>query len=133
MNTSIKISMFVILLVAFFVRARYSESTREAYTGDQVGIAFPTDVKAVIDNKCYGCHSVDGKSDDAKKSLMWDSIPLYGKARQISVLDDISEVLKKGEMPPEKFIEMHPEAALTPDQVKLLKSWAETTADNLMK
>jgi len=133
MNTSIKFSLFVILLVALFVRARYSESTREAFTGDQVGIAFPADVKAVIDNKCYGCHSLDGKSDDAKKSLMWDSIPIYGKARQISVLDDIAEVLEKGEMPPKEVIEKYPEAALTPDQVKLLKNWAETTADNLMK
>jgi hypothetical protein len=65
--------------------------------------------------------------------MMWDSIPMYGKARQIAVLDDIAEVLEKGEMPPKEVIEKYPEAAITPDQVQLLKNWAETTADNLMK
>jgi hypothetical protein len=64
---------------------------------------------------------------------LWDSIPLYTKDRQIAVLDDISEVLEKGKMPPEKMIEMHPEAALSPEQKAMLKTWAENTADDLMK
>ena len=99
----------------------------------QAGITFPADVKAVIDNKCYGCHSKDGRSAEAKQDLLWDSIPLYPKERQIAVLDDISGVLAKGKMPPEKMVEMHPEAKLSPEQVALLKKWAETTADDLMK
>jgi uncharacterized membrane protein len=133
MKTSIKISLLLILTVALFVRARYSDHAKDVSIRQQVGITFPADVKAVIDNKCYGCHSKDGKSEEAKEDLMWDSIPLYPKARQIAVLDDIAEVLEKGEMPPEKFIEKYPEAKLSPEQVALLKKWAETTADNLMK
>jgi hypothetical protein len=31
------------------------------------------------------------------------------------------------------MIEMHPEAALSKEQVELIKKWAETTADDLMK
>jgi len=133
MKTPIKISLLLILTFALFVRARYSDHAKDVSMRQQVGITFPADVKAVIDNKCYGCHSKDGKSEEAKAKMMWDSIPLYPKVRQIAVLDDISEVLEKGEMPPEKMIEMHPEAALTPDQKALLKKWAETTADDLMK
>lgn len=133
MKTSIKISMFLILIVGLFVRARYSEYTRYDSGVQLAGIEVPADVKAIIDNKCYGCHSIEGKSDDAKESLMWDSIPLYSKDRQIAVLDDIAEVLEKGEMPPEKVIEMYPEAAISPEQAKLIKDWAETTADELMK
>lgn len=133
MKTSIKIYLLLILTVGLFIRARYNDHAEGVTMRQQVGITFPADVKAVIDNKCYGCHSKDGKSEDAKKGMMWDSIPLYPKDRQIAVLDDISEVLEKGEMPPEKLIEMHPEAKLSPEQVALLKSWAENTADDLMK
>lgn len=133
MKTSIKISLLLILAVALFVRARYSDHAKDVSMRQKAGITFPSDVKAVIDNKCYGCHSKDGKSDEAKADLLWDSIPLYPKARQIAVLDDIAEVLKKGEMPPEEFIEKYPEAKLSPEQVALLKKWAETTADDLMK
>ena len=133
MKTLIKISFLLVLVIALFVRARYNDHARDLSARQQAEISFPPDVKAVIDNKCYGCHSLEGKSDDAKEGLMWDSIPLYPKARQIAVLDDISDVLEKGEMPPEKMIEMHPEAALTKDQVALLRNWAENTADGLMK
>jgi hypothetical protein len=133
MKTSIKISLLLILTMALFVRARYSDHAKDVSVRQQVDITFPADVKAVIDNKCYGCHSKDGRSDEAKGDLMWDSIPLYPKERQIAVLDDISEVLEKGKMPPEKMIEMHPEAKLSPEQVALLKKWAETTADDMMK
>jgi hypothetical protein len=133
MKTSIKISLFLILTVGLFVRARYSDHAKDVSVRYQSGITIPADVKAVIDNKCYGCHSKDGKSEEAREDLLWDSIPLYPKDRQIAVLDDISEVLEKGKMPPEKMIEMHPEAKLSPEQVALLKNWAETTADELMK
>jgi hypothetical protein len=133
MKTLIKISFFLFLVIALFVRARYSDHARDLSVRQQAGITFPADVKAVIDNKCYGCHSKDGRSEEAKADLMWDSIPLYPKDRQIAVLDDISDVLEKGKMPPEKMIQMHPEAALAPDQVKLIKNWAENTADSLMK
>jgi uncharacterized membrane protein len=133
MKTLIKISLLFMLVFALFVRARYSDHARDLSVRQQDQITFPTDVKAVIDNKCYGCHSKDGRSEEAKEDMMWDSIPLYPKARQIAVLDDISEVLEKGKMPPEKMIEMHPEAALTKEQADLLKNWAENTADGLMK
>lgn len=99
MKTLIKIS-FLLILVALFVRARYSDHVKDLSVGQQAVITFPADVKAVIDNKCYGCHSIEGKSDDAKEAMMWDSIPLYPKDRQIAVLDGISEVLEKGDMPP---------------------------------
>jgi uncharacterized membrane protein len=133
MRTFLKISLLLIITVALFVRAQYSDHAKDVSVRQQVSITFPADVKAVIDNKCYGCHSKDGRSEEAKADMMWDSIPLYTKERQIAVLDDISEVLEKGKMPPEKMIEMHPEAALGPDQKEMLKKWAEATADDLMK
>jgi uncharacterized membrane protein len=133
MKTSLKISILLVLVLVLFVRARYSETPAVVHSSRQVSIALPADVKAVVDNKCYGCHSVKGMSAEAKEDLMWDSIPLYDKDRQIAVLDDIGDVVAKGDMPPEKFVQMHPEAKLTADEVKLIRDWAESTADELMK
>jgi hypothetical protein len=133
MKTPIKISLLLILTIALFVRARYNDHAKDVSMRQQVGITFPADVKAVIDKKCYGCHSKDGRSEEAKQDLLWDSIPLYPKERQIAVLDDIVEMLEKGKMPPKEIIEKYPEAAISPEQSALLKGWAETTADDLMK
>ncbi len=133
MKTSMKFFLLLLVVVALFVRARHSDRSNELSVRHINGVVLPADVKAVVDNKCYGCHSVDGRSDEAKESLMWDSIPLYSKSRQIAVLDDIAEVLEKNEMPPVKFVESHPEAKISPADAKLLKKWAETTADELLK
>ncbi len=133
MKTSTKIFLLLLPVVALFIRARHSDSPADLPVKHVNGIVLPADVKAVVDNKCYGCHSVDGQSDDAKEGLMWDSIPHYSKARQIAVLDDIAEVLEKNEMPPAKFLESHPDAKISPAESKLLQKWAENTADELMK
>jgi uncharacterized membrane protein len=133
MKSFLKISLLLILTVVLFVRARYNDHAKDVSVRQKAAITFPADVKAVIDNKCYGCHSKDGRSEEAKQDLLWDSIPLYTKERQIAVLDDISKVLEKGKMPPEKMIAMHPEAALTLEQKAMLKSWAEATADDMLK
>lgn len=94
---------------------------------------FPKKVKTVIDKSCYGCHSVDGKSDDAKDALRWDKMHEYDKAKLVSVLDDIIEVVEKGEMPPKKFLENKPEAKPTEKEYKTLAKWADKEAEKLLK
>lgn len=94
---------------------------------------YPEAVKKVIDNKCIGCHSPEGKSDKAKEALDWTKLMGLEKSVQVSKLDKIAEVLDKGEMPPKKMIEMHPEAKISEADAKILKDWAIATSDVLMK
>ena len=94
---------------------------------------FPKKVKAVIDQKCYGCHSVDGKSDDAKKALRWDMMQEYDKSKLVSLMDEIIEVIDEGEMPPKKMVEKKPEMKLTEKEASTLKNWAEKEAEKLLK
>ena len=79
MKTSTKIILLLLPVVALFIRARHNDRPADLPVKHINGIVLPADVKAVVDNKCYGCHSVDGQSDDAKEGLMWDSIPTIPK------------------------------------------------------
>ena len=97
------------------------------------GYKFPKKVKEIIDNRCYGCHSADGKSDKAKKALRWDMMQEYDKAKLVSVMDDIIEVIEKREMPPEKFLEKKPEAKPTDEEYAKLLKWAEKEADKILQ
>lgn len=133
MKTYAKLSLLVVLIMVLFVRAMVTEHRSGSNAEKQVSVVIPAEVKAVIDNKCYMCHSPEGRSPEAKADLLWDSIPNYPKAKLIGKLDKIIEVLDKGAMPPAKFVEMQPKAAITADESKLLKEWAEKTADELMK
>lgn len=113
------------LTIALFVRAGYIKSN--------ASIEYPEDVKKIIDNKCYKCHSDEGKSDDAKEALLWDKLPTLKKVDQIATLDDISEVLDEGKMPPEKVVEKYPNMKLTKAETKILLEWAESTAEKLLE
>jgi uncharacterized membrane protein len=97
------------------------------------GIDIPENVKSVLDNKCFGCHNVDGTSDKAKKKLLLDKLDDLSKAKQIATLGEIGEVVSEGAMPPEKFLEQKPEAKLSEDEQKVLIEWTEQASDDLLK
>ncbi|MBN2481483.1 MAG: hypothetical protein JXB19_07070 [Bacteroidales bacterium] len=104
----------------------YTSLQEQAFT-------YPENIKAIIDNKCYVCHSLKGESEDARDVLMWDDLPGLSKARQIASLDAVIEVLDNGMMPPQMVVKDNPDAQLTDEERSLLRDWAETAADNLLK
>jgi hypothetical protein len=95
-------------------------------------VEMPENVKAVIDNKCFGCHNVESTSDKAKEKLLFDGLDELSKVELVGTLGDIEKVLDEDKMPPEKFLEKKPEMKLTADEKLVLKEWAVATADNLM-
>jgi len=127
----IKISTFIVVLVIiigfFFIQS--SHVTQSVSKG---GSFYTTEVKKVIDERCYGCHSAKGKSPFAKNALLWDSLPNLQESKLIATLDDIIGVLKKNKMPPKQVVKKNPEMKLLPEEIKILQSWAESRADSLL-
>ena len=132
MKASLKIAGLILIVIALFVRAKVVDRHESLTVGNQDVFEYPTEIKTIIDNKCYGCHSVKGKSDDAKAAVMWDSIPSYPKAKQVATLDKIIEVLNEGTMPPKEVIEKWPDAKISAEDTKVLKAWAEKAADAIL-
>lgn len=120
-----------IVAVSFQCNALTNRGIQDVKAG--VSTEYPEAVKKVIDNKCLGCHSPEGKSEKAKEALNWTTLMGLEKSVQISKLDKVIEVLEKGEMPPKKMIEMHPEAKISEADSKILKDWAVAASDDLMK
>ncbi|MEZ4989912.1 MAG: heme-binding domain-containing protein [Saprospiraceae bacterium] len=96
-------------------------------------IQYPANIKAIIDAKCYECHSEKGKDDDAKDELMWDDISRLSKMDQVYTMDAIIESIEDNEMPPEDYVKKHPGAALTKEEAKQLIEWADAIASKLME
>jgi len=133
MKTTATLTALVLVTFIIFVGAKVvRKSSSHSQLQEQV-FQYPENIKTIIDNKCLGCHSAEGRLQDAKDALMWDSLPDLSRAKQLATLDDIIEVLDKGIMPPQRMVEMNPDAKLTDAELKALRSWAETTADNLLK
>ena len=123
---------FLLLLIGgMFIVQSFVPSGSSVLPNEEVNI--PEDVKVILDNKCFGCHNVDARSDKAKEKLLLDKMSDLSKAELISALGEIHEVVVEGEMPPEKFLEKKPEAALTDEESKLLAEWADKAADDLIE
>lgn len=123
------VSALFIMLTAFY--PANPVDSNPSIPGDEFSI--PEDVSVILDNKCFGCHNVEAKSDKAKKKLLIDQMGELSKSKLVAKLGDIGKVIEKNEMPPSKFLENYPDKALTEDETKKLKAWTDSAAEELMK
>ena len=92
----------------------------------------PEEVSTVLESRCYGCHTTGAKSEDALKAVNFTEWENYKASKQVAVLGDISNVVKKGKMPPEKYLKNNPEKELTDVQKKLILDWTKEVSDKLL-
>ena len=90
--------------------------------------AIPANVQKVIDHSCFGCHNMEAKNEKSKSKLMFETLDTMKVAKLVGKLTDIRDEVKDDKMPPRKFLEFKPEAALTAAQKELLINWADSTA-----
>jgi len=91
------------------------------------------DVKALLKNSCFDCHSNEASGDKSKGALNFDEWSDYKDSRKISRLDAICEVVEEGKMPPEKYLKKFPEKALSEEHRALVCNWAEEELGKLME
>lgn len=133
MNAKYVVPFFALLSIALFINAKKVKVKVEAKQQADTIVVYSADARAIIDQKCFGCHNPESKSEKARKKLMWDKLPQLSKAAQLKTVNGILEVLSKGEMPPEKYLQFKPEGKLSEAEVKTLTAWAETNAKKLMQ
>lgn len=110
----------LLLLFVGALLASFSSSKAEI---DDIPIKISKKADAVIQNKCYGCHSPDAKGDKSKAALNWDELSGLDNATQLEKLNNIASVISKGSMPPKKFLEKMPEKALTAAETAAMSKW----------
>lgn len=134
MKTNYAIPALAILAVCLFIRAQRisPDADLKSQAVDTV-VVYTADARAIIDQKCFGCHNPESKNEKARKKLMWDDLPKLAKDKQLKTVNDMMEVLAEGKMPPAKFLEFKPEAKLSEAESNTLANWAEANAKKLMR
>lgn len=122
------------LTVVFFISTAFIsfEFSTIQNPGPEEGFVIPDDVNQILEKSCFGCHNVESSNDKAKDKLMIDQLVELSKTKLIGALGDIGEVIEENEMPPEKFLAKYPDKALTDDEAKRLKEWADTVVGGMM-
>lgn len=108
-------------------------SAVESPKNDKITYKMPHKVKAVFENKCFGCHNNDSRSDKAKDKLNFDKLSDLTKVDKLGTFNHIKQVLDEGKMPPKKFLEKHPEKGLTAEETLELTNWVKKESTALLK
>jgi cytochrome c553 len=85
----------------------------------------PAEVKLLVKSACTTCHSNAGRDKPKAKVnfSVWDQ---YTPMEKTMLASSMTEVLKKGDMPPKRYLETHPEGALTEDQISQIVKWCDS-------
>ena len=142
-----------LFLLLAFVAIQFFKPDRNIDKGDlpmaiTKQVPVPADVKGLLQNACYDCHSNNTRypwyvkmqpvawlmSDhirEGKKELNFDAFGTYSGRRQLSKLKSIAGRVKDGTMPLSSYTLMHREANLSDKEKGLIIDWALQTKDSL--
>jgi hypothetical protein len=141
----------VVLLALIVIQFFRPVKNQSPVTQDDIifNIDIPAGVKRTIVNACYDCHSnqtrypwysriapvswmMASHVKEGKENLNFSDWKKYSKREQISKLNDICEMVEKGEMPLKSYTFMHSEAIILEYQQKDLCTWTEEAARKIM-
>ena len=119
-----KVNLFFILLAVIFISTAISPNDELSLVNDrQDKIELPDNVKAIVENKCMGCHKPDARNEKAREKLQWVKVPDMNLEEQEHFIAEMFEVLEEGKMPPARMVERFPERKLTDEETKILLTW----------
>ncbi len=101
--------------------------------GNRADDVIPEEVGAILTSSCIGCHNAEGRSEDAKNAVQFDTWDNYRVTKKIGILGKMGEVIEEGKMPPNKYLENNPDKKLTEEQQKLLLDWTKQESERLMQ
>jgi hypothetical protein len=127
-------------------------STPEAVSVNQkINEAYVQRVRPIFVEKCFDCHSsqprfpsyykipgvkqfIDSDIADGKKHLDFSKdYPFVSHATPVEDLDAIRKEIDEGDMPPFTYRLMHRDAAITPDEKKLIYDWVDWSKSQLQQ
>jgi hypothetical protein len=127
--------LFVAILVSGVALTAFTVSNSPVAPQDKakLEIGAPEDVTAILDRSCFGCHNNDSQNEKSKAKLNFSKWNDLDNVKKIGALNEIAEVLQKGEMPPEKFLANYPDKKVSKEEGELVTKWVDEYAGTLMK
>lgn len=129
-------SLFFVFLLAISVISLTTLSAMRPSPQEEVktlGLGFPEEVTKILETSCFDCHTAGAKSEKALNKLNFSTWQENSVGKKIHKLDEITEEVKEGTMPPEKYLKYNPDSKLTKEQVDLIAKWAKMEGEKLLE
>ncbi len=143
---------FQVLLLAFVVIQffRPAKNKAEGISNKDISkiYAMPADVNTILKTSCNNCHSnntiypwyaevqpvawwLNSHIVDGKKHLNFSEFAGYSLRKQYHKLEEIDEMVKKGEMPLDSYLWIHKYAKLSDEQKLTIANWVTAVMDTM--
>jgi hypothetical protein len=93
---------------------------------------FPEDVQMILETSCFDCHSDASSNVKSKTKLNFTAWGNLSDAKKVGKMENINEVVSKGDMPPGKYLEKFPEKVISKEQKELINKWVTEESAKLM-
>jgi len=141
MIKKILLALLLLLVAAQFIRPARNLAAGPGPNDLGVKHPVPANVQAVLQRACYDCHSnttrypwyaevqpvrwwLDQHINDGRRHFNFSEFGSYSAKRMDKKLGEVASEVTEGEMPLKSYTWMHPEARLTPEEIKLVADWA---------
>jgi hypothetical protein len=131
--------VFVVIVALVVIQLVPVERTNPPVTSPLIA---PERVAGILKRACYDCHSNETRwpwyahvapvswlvADDVvkgRKELNFSVWGEYSKAKRSSKADSMAEQVEEGKMPLPKYVRVHGDAKLSPEDVKAIREWAD--------
>ncbi len=143
--------ILALLIIIQFIPANLPETTTDN-PNDLIAnnIDIPEDVKSILKESCYDCHSnethypwysyvapisflVSRDTKVGREELNFSHWESYKKTDKAGALDGIYDAVSEGEMPMKIYTIIHRDASLSDDEKGIISNWAEEFAESLFE
>lgn len=132
--------LFIFIAIQFYQPALNVDKGQVYTTDFTQSYKIPLEVKALLQNSCYDCHSnntnyvwydyvqpirlmVEKHIQNGKQHLNFNEWDTYSNRKQKRLLNSIKEQIETKQMPLLSYTLIHRNAALSDTQVKVLSDW----------
>jgi hypothetical protein len=141
MLRKVLLGLLVILVVIQFIRPEKNQSTGVSPNDITTKYAIPATVQPVLKRACFDCHSnnttypwydniqpvswwLNNHIKEGKDELNFSEFASYSPKKARHKLEEVGEAVTEGWMPLGSYLWIHHEAALKPEEAKLIANWA---------
>lgn len=134
--------LFLVLLIIQFFRPEKNIAPKEQPQALQKKYALPEQVSTTLQASCNDCHSNNTRYpwyaevqpvawylayhvDEGKGELNFDEFLTYPPKKQDHKMEEVVEMIEKGEMPLDSYTLLHHDAKLDENQKASLIAWAK--------
>lgn len=142
MIKKILLVLLALVIVGQFIRPAKNVAAGAGPNDISTKHPVPADVAALLQRACYDCHSNNTKYpwyaevqpagwwlaehvNDGKRHLNFSEFAAYPAKRAKTKAGEIVDEIEEKKMPLKSYTLLHPEARLTPEEIKLITAWAE--------